>query len=283
VDAKFGKSKRGHATELGAHELVLLDPRFQRPPSQVKALILELLDIKGDWTKKTFDLVMTSEPVPPLTENNATTYLDDISLVEVKSTKKAIRNCGMSGFFFGSTQTQYLLAAAAGDRFRYAFVVLNSKNDYRRPFFALLTPKDVLEKTRSKRAQFQVNFKSNLADPQDPTIGPWPRPEALDLAPRLPASAVPEAEKGVSTSRHAAKQILDAATEKEYGSESKAGKDLYWLVGGDIKDSHVWFKILRRFPDRFRTKNADGEWVALNDPSAPKGTTLPGSERGRSP
>lgn len=76
---------------------------------------------------------------------------------------------------------------------------------------------------------------------------------------------------------HDAKPIRDTTTGKEYSSESKAGKDLYWLVGGDIKDTHVWFKILRRFPDRFLTKNADGEWVALDHPSAPKGTTLPGS------
>lgn len=73
-----------------------------------------------------------------------------------------------------------------------------------------------------------------------------------------------------------AKPIRDTTTGKEYGSESKAGKDLCWEVGGDITDDHVWFKILRRFPDRFQTKNPDGDWVALDDPSAPKGSTLPG-------
>jgi hypothetical protein len=118
---------------------------------------------------------MTSQPAPPLTEDNLPTFLDAISLVEVKATKKAIRNCGLSGFFFGSTERQYLLAAAVGDRFRYAFVVLNSNNDYSRPFFCLLSAKEVLEKTQSKRTQFQVNFKNKLTDPQDPIVGPWPR------------------------------------------------------------------------------------------------------------
>ncbi|MDP9223111.1 MAG: hypothetical protein M3P18_04515 [Actinomycetota bacterium] len=142
----------------------------------MKARIQELLDVKGDWTQKTFDLVMTSQPVQPLTEDNVPKYLEDISVVEVKSTKAAIRSCGLSGFFFGSTERQYLLAAALGDRFRYAFVVLNSNNDYGRPFFCVLSAKDVLEKTQTKRLQFQVNFKSKLTDPMNPIIGPWPRP-----------------------------------------------------------------------------------------------------------
>lgn len=73
------------------------------------------------------------------------------------------------------------------------------------------------------------------------------------------------------------KPILDTETGKEYGSEYGAGKALYSLVGGDIKDTFVWFKILRAFPRRFRTKNAEGEWVPTDDPSAPRGSTLPDS------
>src|SRR5437773_2439094 len=91
---------------------------------------------------------MTSQPVPPLTDGNVARFLNDVSLVEVKATKKAIRIYGLSGFFFGSTERQYLLAPAVGDRFRYAFVVLNSDNDYSRPFFCLLSAKDVLETTQ---------------------------------------------------------------------------------------------------------------------------------------
>jgi hypothetical protein len=71
--------------------------------------------------------------------------------------------------------------------------------------------------------------------------------------------------------------IRDTETGKEYGSKYQAGKDLYWLVGGDVKDLHVWFKIARKFPSRFQTKNADDNWVALDDPSAPVGTTRPDS------
>src|SRR2546425_9820795 len=68
------------------------------------------------------------------------------------------------------------------------------------------------------------------------------------------------------------KPILDVQTRKEYEAEAAAGRALAHLVKGDPKDPFVWFKIQRRMPDRFRTKNAEGEWVKLDDPSAPIGT-----------
>ncbi|MDP3984293.1 MAG: hypothetical protein Q8Q52_04710 [Acidimicrobiia bacterium] len=75
----------------------------------------------------------------------------------------------------------------------------------------------------------------------------------------------------------AAMPILDPETGKEYRSKYKAGKALCGLVGGDINNTLVWYQVLRAFPNRFQTKNPAGEWVALDDPSAPLGTTIPGS------
>lgn len=75
--------------------------------------------------------------------------------------------------------------------------------------------------------------------------------------------------------RRKAHPIRDTETSKEYGSKYQAGKDLYWLVGGEVTDLHVWFKIARMFPNRFQTKNEVGDWVSLDDPSAPIGSTLP--------
>ncbi len=68
------------------------------------------------------------------------------------------------------------------------------------------------------------------------------------------------------------KPILDVQTRKQYESQAAAGRALAHLVKGDPKDSWVWFKIQRRMPDRFRVRNAEGEWVKLDDPSAPVGT-----------
>lgn len=86
-----------------------------------------------------------------------------------------------------------------------------------------------------------------------------------------------QGKKGTVVARKNAKPIRDTKTGKEYSSMVQAGKALCGEVGGDITDHYVWYKILRAFPDRFQTKNPDGEWVALDDPSVPKGSTIPGS------
>ena len=54
------------------------------------------------------------------------------------------------------------MAAALGDRYLFAFVVLSSVNDYERPFAVLLSLEEVEARTRSKRIQFQVNFRSDI-------------------------------------------------------------------------------------------------------------------------
>ena len=44
------------------------------------------------------------------------------------------------------------------NRFRFAFVVLNSANIYGKPFAVLLTLQELEHRTRSKRIQYQVNL-----------------------------------------------------------------------------------------------------------------------------
>ena len=85
-------------------------------------------------------------------------HLDQIVLVEMKTTKKPIKDAGLAGFFFGATQREYDLAAKLGERFRFAFVVLNSANAYGKPFAVLLTLEELEHRTRSKRIQYQVNL-----------------------------------------------------------------------------------------------------------------------------
>lgn len=62
------------------------------------------------------------------------------------------------------------MAQKLGDRFRFAFVVLNDKRDkkgnpntYGRPFAVLLTHDELVARTQTKRVQFQVNLKSRKA------------------------------------------------------------------------------------------------------------------------
>jgi hypothetical protein len=70
-------------------------------------------------------------------------------------------------------------------------------------------------------------------------------------------------------------RILDTETGTQYQAKAAAGRDLAYLVNGDPKDQWVWFQIARTYPDRFRVMNEEGEWVRLDDPSAPVGTLRP--------
>jgi hypothetical protein len=103
--------------------------------------------------------VQSDVPIPPLTPSNAEEHIEVLRLVEVKATKKAIADENLHGFFFGATENQYRVAKLLGDRYKFAFVVLSPKGD-RPPFFVLLTKEEVDERTKTKRIQYQVNFRS---------------------------------------------------------------------------------------------------------------------------
>ena len=182
IEHKFIKSGLNAKLERRAHDFVLLDRRFQKPGSAVKQAVLDGFGAEGSFTHHSFDLVMTTSPVEGLTVDNVARHLDALKVVEVKSTRKAIRNKALNGFFFGSSATQYELSRALGDRAIWAFVVLNDANDYGKPFFTLLTLAQVEERTRSKRVQFQVNFASDTEDKPAPDAGPFPHPDFLDLS-----------------------------------------------------------------------------------------------------
>ena len=46
-----------------------------------------------------------------------------LRLIEMKTTKKAIQNASLHGFFFGATEREYDMARALGDRYLFAFIV----------------------------------------------------------------------------------------------------------------------------------------------------------------
>jgi hypothetical protein len=161
LDPIFGKSASNVRSELSAIELLLGDARFQVPDVETKKAILRLLPVSDDCSHRTFDAVMTPDPRPPIDESNLAAHLDGLLLIELKATKKAIRNSALNGFFFGATKREYDLAAALGDRYLFAFVVLSSENDYGRPFFVLLTLEELEKRTRTKRIQYQINLRSD--------------------------------------------------------------------------------------------------------------------------
>lgn len=151
-------------TESDGLAVLLQDRRMQVLDLVTKKRVLELMHVSGAFKPQTFDAVMTREPLPRLTVNNIDDHIDSLTLVEVKTTRAAIKNRTLSGYFFGATDNEFQMAKALKDRFVFAFVVLNEENDYGKPFFVLLTLEQLHARTRTSRIQYQINFRTDLRD-----------------------------------------------------------------------------------------------------------------------
>ncbi len=182
AEAKFTKSLENRGTENEGLVFLQRDPRIQVVTTEIKRLILEELELEGNFGPQTFDGVMTPEPAMPITVESISEHAADLVLLEMKTTKKAIKNELLNGFFFGATEREYELAIVLGDRYRFAFVVLNSSNEYGQPFAVLLPLREVARRTRAKRIQYQVNFRNDMAGFTDLRRGTLllpPTPEGL--------------------------------------------------------------------------------------------------------
>lgn len=162
MEIKFTKSQSNKGTENVGLLLLLSDARFQAADLPTKRRILELIGTSASYGIQTFDAIMTRPGSPAITSANVDEQFEGIRLVEMKTTRKPIRNAGLSGFFFGATEREYAMAKVLGDKYVFAFIVLNDLNDYGCPFAVLLTLEEVELRTRSKRIQYQVNFRSDI-------------------------------------------------------------------------------------------------------------------------
>jgi hypothetical protein len=161
-ETKFTKSQSNKGTEKAGLSLLLTDERFQVPNLSTKRRILELIGKTEAFGTQTFDAVMTPRPESPITEASIDGLFPDLRLVEMKTTRKPIRNASLNGFFFGATEREYDMARTLGEQYLFAFIVLNPANEYGRAFAVLLTLDEVERRTRKRRTQYQVNFRSDL-------------------------------------------------------------------------------------------------------------------------
>ncbi len=121
------------------------------------------LDTKKDLLNKlgishkflqAFDLIFVPELIGQIVDSEfIETYLEDIYLVELKTTKKFLPE-NPKGFFFGATENEFNFGNLLGDRFRFCFVCLNEKS----PSFVMLTITELEKIIRNKRVQFQINL-----------------------------------------------------------------------------------------------------------------------------
>jgi hypothetical protein len=160
--SKFEKSGINKRVESEGISLLLRDARFQLVDLLTKRRILELIGITGAFGTQTFDLVMTPSAAPAITLESVDEQFPTLTLVEMKTTKKAIVDEALRGFFFGATEREYAMAKALGPRYCFAFVVLNETNVFSKPFAVLLNLEEVEQRTRARRVQYQVNFRTDI-------------------------------------------------------------------------------------------------------------------------
>jgi len=80
-------------------------------------------------------------------------YLEDIILIELKTTKKFLPE-NPKGFFFGATENEFNFGRLLGSQFRFCFVSLNEKGSSH----SLQTLEELEAKIKNKRIQYQINL-----------------------------------------------------------------------------------------------------------------------------
>lgn len=88
-----------------------------------------------------------------VTQETIDTHIDEITLVELKVTRKFLPN-NPKGFFFGATQNEFELGERLGDKYKFCFVSLHPESHP----FALLSIPELEAIMRTKRIQYQINL-----------------------------------------------------------------------------------------------------------------------------
>lgn len=118
-----------------------------------KKELLDLLKIEHRFLQS-FDLIYVPEMVGKIADTGfVQTYLEDILLIELKTTKKYLPE-NPKGFFFGATENEFNFGKILGARFRFCFVSLNEKGSS----YALLTLDELEERIKNRRIQYQINL-----------------------------------------------------------------------------------------------------------------------------
>lgn len=137
----------------GVNYLIENHTGFFKIDLATKKELLDLLEIEHRFLQA-FDLIFVPEMVGKVVNTNfLQTYLEDIILVELKTTKKYLPE-NPKGFFFGATENEFNFGEILGNKFRFCFVSLNEKASS----YALLTIWELEKKIRNKRIQFQINL-----------------------------------------------------------------------------------------------------------------------------
>lgn len=120
---------------------------------QTRQHILTLLEMPMSFSRA-FDMIYIPRYEGTIvTDEIIETHLDEIILIELKTTKKLLPN-NPKGFFFGATENEFNFGKLLGDRFQFCFVCLNPLS----MSYARLTVDELEAIIRTRRIQFQINL-----------------------------------------------------------------------------------------------------------------------------
>jgi len=137
----------------GVNYLIENHTGFFKIDLPTKKKILDLLQIEHRFLQS-FDMIYIPNLIgKEIDGDEIETYLEDMILVELKTTKKYLPN-NPKGFFFGATENEFNFGEILGERFRFCFVSLHEKGSS----YALLTIEELALIIRNKRIQYQINL-----------------------------------------------------------------------------------------------------------------------------
>jgi len=126
---------------------------FFRVDHTTRKLILELLDQPKTFARA-FDMIYIPRYAGEvLTQETIETHLEEITLVEVKVTKKYLPE-NPKGFFFGATENEFNFGKLLNDKFRFCLVSLHPNGSS----FVMLSIPELEALIRTRRIQYQINL-----------------------------------------------------------------------------------------------------------------------------
>ncbi|MDX6768183.1 MAG: hypothetical protein SF051_01515 [Elusimicrobiota bacterium] len=150
----FGITLSNNRTEnVGLQHLLDSEPEWFVPDSKSRRSILDSLGLEKRYSRA-FDLVWVKGRKRTDDEASMTVSPDNITLIELKTTRKRLPD-NPRGFFFGATDNEFQLAEKLGDAFRFCFVCLHPETRSHK----LVSYRDLQNLIKVKRIQYQINLR----------------------------------------------------------------------------------------------------------------------------
>jgi len=151
-DKSYEITLNNNLTEKEAINYVMSqDKNLCNPTKESRKELLEMFNLPKSFSRA-FDLIHVPqhhnrENILNLSSKN------DITFVELKTTKKPLPNIP-KGFFFGATENEFNLAEKLGDQYIFCFVSLHPETKS----YAYKSLSELNSLIKTKRIQYQINL-----------------------------------------------------------------------------------------------------------------------------